>query len=246
MFEQSELRNQDGARRFLSTGVGVAAQCALVTFAILMPMLWPDALTRMPTWAAVSLPPPSRPAATPEVARRRFTPVHPFELRDTVLRIPRNIPARAVIIEDPPGDIVVGVAGAVGAGNGGVPGLAGILSGGVQPIPPPRAQPAPKPAPAAPPRVRLGGVVRMARLVHRVDPIYPRLAINARISGTVELEGVIGTDGRLRELRVLRGHLLLAPAALDAVRQWVYEPTYLNGEPVEVVAPISVTFKLGQ
>lgn len=84
----------------------------------------------------------------------------------------------------------------------------------------------------------------MARLIKRVEPVYPALARQARISGTVELTGIIGTDGRIKELRVLRGHPLLAKAALDAVRQWIYEATLLNGEPVEVIAPITVTFRL--
>jgi protein TonB len=72
------------------------------------------------------------------------------------------------------------------------------------------------------------------------------LARNMRIQGTVELSSVIGVDGRLKELRVLSGHPLLAGAAIDAVKQWIYEPTYLNGDPVEVIAPITVTFKLNE
>ena len=77
-----------------------------------------------------------------------------------------------------------------------------------------------------------------------MEPVYPPLARAARISGAVELTGVIATDGRIRELRVVSGHPLLAKAALEAVRQWVYEPTVLNGEPVEVIAPITVHFQL--
>ncbi|MBV8903384.1 MAG: energy transducer TonB [Acidobacteriia bacterium] len=84
----------------------------------------------------------------------------------------------------------------------------------------------------------------MARLVKRIEPVYAAIAKQARVSGTVELTGIIGADGRIRELRVLRGHPLLAKAALDAVRQWIYEATLLNGEPVEVIAPVTVTFRL--
>jgi protein TonB len=84
----------------------------------------------------------------------------------------------------------------------------------------------------------------MAQLLHRVEPVYPPLARQTRISGTVELTGVVGTNGRIRELRVVSGHPFLAAAALEAVRQWVYEPTLLNGEPVEVIAPITVNFRL--
>jgi protein TonB len=81
-------------------------------------------------------------------------------------------------------------------------------------------------------------------VIHRVEPLYPELARRAHIGGVVSLEGVIGTDGRIRELKVLSGHPLLTKAALDAVSQWRYRPTTLNGDPVEVIAPIIVTFRL--
>jgi protein TonB len=84
----------------------------------------------------------------------------------------------------------------------------------------------------------------MARLIHRVEPLYPPLARQMHVSGVVELVGIIATNGRIRELKLISGNPLLAPSALDAVRQWVYEPTLLNGEPVELVATISVTFRL--
>ena len=82
------------------------------------------------------------------------------------------------------------------------------------------------------------------KLVHQVIPVYPALARQTRVSGAVELVGIIGTDGRIRELQLVKGHPLLVRAALDAVRQWVYRPTYLNGDPVEVVSPITVNFTL--
>ena len=91
----------------------------------------------------------------------------------------------------------------------------------------------------------MGGKVQEAKLIHRVMPTYPPLARQARISGVVKLQGIIGKDGRIRELQLLSGHPLLAQAALDAVRQWVYSPTFLNNEPVEVIAPIDVNFTLG-
>jgi periplasmic protein TonB len=94
------------------------------------------------------------------------------------------------------------------------------------------------------PQIRVGGAVQAARLVHRVDPVYPAMARQMRIAGTVELAGVIGTDGRIRELRVTSGHPLLVQAALEAVRQWVYRPTLLGGQPVEVITTITVVFRL--
>jgi protein TonB len=84
----------------------------------------------------------------------------------------------------------------------------------------------------------------MARLIHQVEPLYPPLARQMRVSGVVELIGISGTDGRIRELKLRSGSPLLAHAAIEAVRQWVYEPTLLDGEPMELVATISVIFRL--
>jgi protein TonB len=92
--------------------------------------------------------------------------------------------------------------------------------------------------------VRVGGEVQAARLLKRVVPSYPQLARQMRISGTVHLLGIIGKDGTIQRLQVLSGHPMLRPAALDAVSQWVYRPTILNGQPVEVEAPIDVIFSL--
>ncbi|MCL5744657.1 MAG: energy transducer TonB, partial [Acidobacteria bacterium] len=95
-------------------------------------------------------------------------------------------------------------------------------------------------------RIRLGGAVLEGKLVRKVMPVYPALARAARISGVVRLRGIVGTDGSIRNLEVVSGHPLLVEAAADAVRQWAYRPTMLNGMPVEVIAPIEVTFRLSQ
>jgi len=84
----------------------------------------------------------------------------------------------------------------------------------------------------------------MAKLIRKVIPVYPLIARTARISGVVHLIGTISKDGAIRNLRLIGGHPLLTGAAMEAVAQWVYEPTLLNGEPVEVIAPIEVSFTL--
>jgi protein TonB len=91
-----------------------------------------------------------------------------------------------------------------------------------------------------------GGRVEQALLLHKTMPAYPRTAVIAHVSGAVELHAIIGTDGRIRELAAIGGHPLLIPAALEAVRQWVYRPTALNGRPVEVETTITVNFILGR
>jgi periplasmic protein TonB len=106
--------------------------------------------------------------------------------------------------------------------------------------PPPKSDPPAKPS--AP--IHVSGGVQMAKLVKQVIPVYPPLARSARISGVVHLVGIIAKDGTIRNLQLIDGHPLLARAALDAVSRWIYKPTLLSGEPVEVICPIDVTFTL--
>jgi TonB family protein len=117
--------------------------------------------------------------------------------------------------------------------NGGV--IGGVIAG-IGEAPPP-----PKPTQT---RIRQGGNIAAAMLIKRVQPVYPPLALQTRISGTVQLHAIIGKDGTIQQLEVMSGHPLLLQAALDAVRQWTYRQTLLNGEPVEVDTTIDVIFAL--
>jgi TonB family protein len=103
-----------------------------------------------------------------------------------------------------------------------------------------------EPAAADGPRIKVGGNVQSAKLRSQPRPVYPPEAKQARISGVVHLMAIIAVDGTVKRLEVMDGHPLLVPSALDAVRQWVYEPTYLNGEPVEIETQIDVNFTLSQ
>jgi protein TonB len=94
--------------------------------------------------------------------------------------------------------------------------------------------------------VRVGGKVQEANLIHKVMPVYPPLAKSARVQETVEFTAIIGKDGAIRELKLVRGHPLLVNAAKQAVEQWRYKPTMLNGEPVDVITDIVVNFTLSQ
>lgn len=98
----------------------------------------------------------------------------------------------------------------------------------------------------APQRVRVGGNVQATKLVKMVKPVYPPAAKAAGIEGAVLLEAVIARDGSVQSLRVMNSQIDpdLARAAVEAVSQWQYEPTLLNGEPVEVLADITVNFTL--
>ena len=82
------------------------------------------------------------------------------------------------------------------------------------------------------------------KLTHKVEPVYPPEARSANIEGTVKLTALIATDGSIKQLTVTQGHPLLAKAALDAVKQWKYEPTIMEGSAVEVVTSVYVVFQL--
>lgn len=84
------------------------------------------------------------------------------------------------------------------------------------------------------------------QLVRQVQPRYPEIARDMHLAGTVRLEAIIGTDGTVRSLNLLSGNPILARAAVDAVHQWRYRPTLLNGAPVEVETYITVNFVLSQ
>jgi protein TonB len=86
----------------------------------------------------------------------------------------------------------------------------------------------------------------MAKLIKQVLPVYPPLARAARVYGVVHLIGIIARDGTIRNLELVSGHPLLTRAAIEAVQQWIYKPTLLSGEPMEVICPIDVNFTLGQ
>ncbi len=254
MFEQSTIAPASRSKRLWATCVGFGGQAVLVGFAFLAPMLWPQILphTTMTGILLTPGPPPGPPPTGQPVVRPRSTQRASMQFNKDVFTAPSSIPVHVAIINDPAPEVSQGpgVPGGVpGGSNRGVAGgiLNEILAAGdapPRPVEQPRVTTAPPPAAAPPQRVRMGGHVRGGRLVHRVEPEYPPLARQMRVSGTVEIEGVIGVDGRLHELRIVNGHPLLARAAMEAVRQWIYEPMTLNGDPVEVIAPITVTFRL--
>ena len=244
MFEQAVLPSGPGGRRYWTVIVGFTGEFILLAGVLVAPLIWPQLLpqARMLAWIMAPAPPP----VTKSPAPTRVRSLKPFQSMGGKVYEPVSIPPQAVMIDDPPPDSQTsGV-------EDGVRGLdtATTALGLLRPMgAPPRAvaPPVAAPAVAAPSQthqIRVISALQMARLLHRVEPVYPPLARQTRISGTVELTGVIATDGRIRELRVVSGHPFLAAAALEAVRQWVYEPTLLNGEPVEVIAPITVNFRL--
>lgn len=158
--------------------------------------------------------------------------------------VPKEIPAP---MDDIPevsslSGITGGIAGGIpGGAVGGVPGgaLGGVLGFIPTDAPPPPPPPKKKKDP-----IRVGGNVQASKLVKRVEPSYPELAKRARVKGMVILQVTVGEAGNVASIKIIRGHPLLNAAAVSAVKQWVYSPTLLNGEPVPVIATVTVNFVL--
>src|SRR5580700_4740196 len=219
-------------------------QVGFLAILILIPLIYTEALPKTMMATMLTAPPPPPPPPPPPAAAQIVHVKPQAHLMDAgKLMAPKVIPKEVKIIkEDAEPDM--GAMGAVGGVPGGVAGgsMGGVLGGvigGMGGAPPP-----PKPRQTGP--IRVGGNVQAARIINRVQPVYPPLARQTRISGTVRLHAIISKDGTIQQLEVISGHPLLQQAALDAVRQWRYQPTLLNGDPVEVDTTIDVIFSLNQ
>jgi len=114
------------------------------------------------------------------------------------------------------------------------------------PVPSPPSVQTVSATPVPPGTIRVGGEVQGSKIVNKATPVYPPLAKQARVQGTVQLSVQIGPDGTVQDVQLLSGHPLLVQAAIDAVKQWVYQPTLLNGNPVSVLTTVDVNFTLSQ
>jgi protein TonB len=257
MFEQTFVESGNQTRKGASVFISFIVQVALITVAVLIPLIFTDSLPKTQlTSFLVAPPPPPPPPPPPAAAPVKVVKVIPRQFDANKLMAPKVIPKDIATIKEeelpPPSSGVAGVVGGVPGGvAGGAPGgvLGGIIGSVPSAAPPPPPPPAKKEEVKAPPqRIKIGGAVQAASLISQQKPVYPPLAKQARISGTVEFTAIIGKDGRIKELQQVpgKGHPLLVGAAMEAVKQWVYKPTMLNGEPVEVQTTIDVNFTLSQ
>lgn len=219
--------------------VSTAIQAVILGILILIPLIYTEALPKAMLTTFLVAPPPPPPPPPPPAAIVHVKPIVHL-IQQNKLMAPTVIPKKVNIIkeEETPPDVGVGggVVGGVGGSAGGV--LGGIIGGapGSNLPPPPKVTPS---------RIKVGGNVQSAALIRQVMPVYPPIARTAHISGTVVLHAIIAKDGSIEELQYVSGPPLLMRAAMDAVREWRYRPTLLNGEPVEVDTTISVVFTLG-
>jgi periplasmic protein TonB len=222
------------------TGIVSAALHALALAAVVVvPILGdeplPERATRVQAFFAspIELAPPPPPPPPPPAPRGPSRPEPP---RTTPAAAGFVAPVEVPLEIVPESGLDLGIEGGVPGGvEGGVPG--GVVGGVVGGLPE-----APPPPPRAP--VRVGLHVREPRKVRDVPPVYPSLAVASRVEGVVVVECVVDPRGRVVEATVLRGVPLLDDAALEAVRQWVYTPTLIDGEPVPILMTVTVNFRL--
>jgi protein TonB len=214
--------------RFYTLIVSIGAHVAALTVLIVVPLVAMDALpiareaavfVRASAAKLPDVPPPPR-GGTPPVARDVSVSPIPTQAPD---RIAPEVVPPGIVPFDGPGGVPDGV-------EGGMP----LLNIVAPPMPPPtRREP-----------VRPGGNIRPPTKIQHAAPVYPPLAQSVRREGVVILEAVINEEGEVRQLRVLRSVPLLDEAAMEAVRQWRFTPTLLNGQPVPIVMTVTVAFQL--
>lgn len=227
-------------RRRATVTVSLVVHAAAIAGLILVPLLLfepslPEvgdavrAFFVMPRDVPPPPPPPPPPAAAARAVRATAAPqaTPPPTAFVAPIEVPDQIKLEAAALD-------LGVEGGVPGGvEGGVPG--GVLGGVVGGLP---AQPPP------PKVVRIGGQLVAPKLVHRVEPTYPQIAVQARAQAIIILEAHVDTTGRVKEVTVLRGSPLFDEAAMEAVRQWRYQPLLLNGVPNEFLLTVTLFFKI--
>jgi periplasmic protein TonB len=247
MLEDSlfESKGRKKARNPVTVFVSATAHVVTVGILVLIPLLQTQALTIPPVDTSMFLPRIERPQEIPVFSSRPKVQNH-VSSESSAFTAPLSIPQKIALVDEPP---VANVPFLMPGGERG--GITTLLSGlsDAPPMEAPTAAPQPLTPPPPPPsvevrRVRISDGGQPANLIYQVKPIYPILARTTRTQGVVVLEAVIGRDGSISSLHVVSGHQLLTQAAIDAVKQWKYRPTLLNGDPVEVITTITVTFSL--
>jgi len=242
MFEDSLI--ESGGRlktqRGRTSAVAFMLEAVIVGFMILVPLIFTEALPRTKLMTFLVAPPPPPPPPPPAAA-----PVHvqrqiQTDIINGELRTPTRIPKAVKMIQEDEAPPQMATAGVVGGVPGGIPGgqMGGVIGGIIS------STPVAVPKIATPQRVRVSSGVSQGLLVRRVNPTYPPLARQARIQGVVVLQAQISKSGDIENLQLISGHPMLAPAAIEAVKQWKYKPYLLNGEPVEVDTQVQVNFTL--
>jgi periplasmic protein TonB len=238
MFEQFDYKPRQH-RSAKPVIVSILGHVVLMLTVIVVPLLFAtDNLPQVPTMMAFvaampEAPPPPPPPPPPPASRAE--PVQKV-LPPDAFAAPVEAPSE--ISPEPPDMPIASREGVEGGVVGGVQG--GIVGGLVAAPPPPPPPPPPQPKQA----VRIGGNITAPTLIKRVEPAYPEIALVAKVTGLVILEATVGPDGTVESVRVLRSVKFLDEAAVDAVKQWRYQPLILNGVATPFVLSVTLNFSV--
>lgn len=246
LFRDVLLESSGGERerRTWATLLSFLLEAVLLSVLVLIPLWFTDVLPRQQLLTFLEAPPPPPPPpAAPAATAVRVVKVT-SDMANGQLRTPSRIPAKVQVIKEddaPPPAVLSGVVGGV---PGGIPGgqLGGVIGGIISSASTGAA--APNLTRATPQRVRVSQGVITGLLIYRIEPTYPPVARAAHIQGVVVLAAIIDKDGNIQNLQVVSGHPMLAPAAIEAVKQWRYKAFLLNGQPLEVETTVNVMFQL--
>jgi periplasmic protein TonB len=248
LFEDSLLESSGGQRkrRTWATIVSLTLQCFLVGVLALIPLWFTDVLPKEQLVTYLVAPPPPPPPPPPPAAPHPAVKVVKMvtEMENGQLRAPTSIPKKILMIKET--EAPLPASGIPGGVPGGIPGgqVGGVIGGVIGSLSHSLAVPKLYRAPT-PKRIRVSQGVTEGLLIRRIEPVYPVIAKEARIQGTVVLSAIIAKDGTIKDLQLVSGHPMLAPAAIEAVKRWRYKPYLLSGIPVEVETTITVNFRLG-
>lgn len=246
MFEGVGTRNRlAAALNLLAFLVSVAVHFTVVAVLVIVPMVFFSAMPDMTllsfVFANPTVPPPPLPQIVREFGGTRVAKLP--EIREREYRAPGRIPDGIPAPVDEP--MIVNPIGVQFGAGGRMPTIpGGVVGAPLAFLAPPPPVPIPPPPVARKTAIRVSMGVQQAKLLKKVAPEYPPLAHKTRVSGNVVLEVHIDEEGSVIDIRVLEGHPLLREAAVKAVEQWKYSPTLLSGEPVPVVATVTVMFRL--
>jgi len=233
-------RGGDTARRpGLALPASLTLHAAAATIVVFAAILRQDAPPRVETTPGRI---PGFVAPPPAGGGNTIRPSPPRLLRPAPPRSIAFVPDLPPLPEDPGLDVPALEPG-IGAGDA-PPCLIGCAPGGVPGGDPDGKVVGGLPSPPPPEPIRTGGDIHPPLKVRNVVPVYPEIARAARVQGDVVLDCTISNEGRVIDVKVLSGHVLLQAAAVDAVRQWLYRPTLLNGVPVPVVMTVTVHFTI--
>jgi periplasmic protein TonB len=242
-----ELSSTRPPRRTVDLVLSLIVHTLLIATVILLPLYFTQTidLTQFTRTLLVAPPPPPPPAPPSPAILKRTVAIQRVFLRGGKLLAPSAIPRNIAMLKEKALPPDLGEVGVVGGVPGGVPGgqMGGVI-GGIISSAPFRAAPAAPHAAAPPEPIRVGGRVKMPRAISTPQPVYPALARQARIQGEVVIDAVIDENGNVVEMQVISGAPLLVPAAVEAMKNWKYEPTYLNGERVRVRLVATIQFRL--